>query len=172
MCLRCHSHIPTEEIVRQLKSSLEEPQYDKWNSTSINHCVIAAYGFNGKEASDIAVAILQNFSKYLEANYSDYCVMFEKNGFHHCPTPREIKLLLEHIEKVNSQNINKDTTQIHDEIIASESMYKLPFEFEFRGTSTESPNENPNSVSLFTPILQLFGGLFLLYISCVLIRSY
>ena len=165
MCLKCHSQIPTAEIVRQLHSTLALPMYEKWNSTSINHCIIAAYGFNGTEASEVALTILKNFYAYLQVNHSVYNAVFERNGFHECPTPGEIKILIDHIISVNEKNIRKSTETIHDEIITGHVMYNLPIEFKFKVPTMRQPIDlaqpNPRKKNSFYITLFLISGILL-----------
>lgn len=171
MCLKCHSQLSTEEIIKQLQSSLLDPQYEKWNSTSINHCIIAAYGFNGNEASGIAVLILQNFHTYLQTNYSTYKTIFERNGFNVCPTPDEIKLLIEHIQKVNLLNKDKPITQIHEEILNLDPIYNLPIEFKFKMSSSLQPMPLKSRylrIRFICLVCGFMGGMLLGYMSRIL----
>ena len=61
MCIQCHQHISDEEMVRQLKG---DPQFDKWNTTSISHMIIAGLGVNGEEAITLSINMLTKFLDY------------------------------------------------------------------------------------------------------------
>ena len=64
MCLQCHQSIKDENFVLQLQEVLVNPQFEKWNTTSLNHLMLAAKGLNGEEAHHLAVRILDNFYKW------------------------------------------------------------------------------------------------------------
>ena len=52
MCWMCHQ--PDETVKEQILSSLENPRYESWNSTSLNHLMISLMGCNGFEVSELA----------------------------------------------------------------------------------------------------------------------
>ena len=54
MCWMCHQNMPDETVKEQLLSSLENPRYECWNSTSLNHLMLSLMGCNGFEVSELA----------------------------------------------------------------------------------------------------------------------
>lgn len=61
MCLQCHEHISDDELVEQLKDSIKNPQFEKWNTTALSHVCIAIRGANGPEAHELALIDANNF---------------------------------------------------------------------------------------------------------------
>lgn len=64
MCKQCHSQFTDEQIIAQLEISQKDPQYGKWNETSISHMVICASGHNGPKAKEMSIALLRGFIEY------------------------------------------------------------------------------------------------------------
>lgn len=61
MCRQCHSQLSDETILTQLTEALKNPEYEKWNTTSLSHICIAIEGANGKEAHDLGVQLAEGF---------------------------------------------------------------------------------------------------------------
>jgi hypothetical protein len=115
MCILCHDKLPNEIVMKQLQTELDEPLYSKWNTTSLRHITLAAFGINGEEAQNIALLILNKFKLFLKENYDTYHINFEKNGFFKCPTELQIIELISFILSTNKQNNNMCSIEIrHD----------------------------------------------------------
>lgn len=74
MCNQCHQHLRKDEILRQLKEGLENPQYEQWNKTSVNHIFISLSNYDGQECKNLAKQNLEGFLKWYETNKDD-CYM-------------------------------------------------------------------------------------------------
>ena len=61
MCRQCHAGLSDETVKTQLQESLDNPQFEKWNTTSLSHILIAAEGENGPEARAIALELAEKF---------------------------------------------------------------------------------------------------------------
>jgi hypothetical protein len=44
MCGQCHEGLSDKTVIQQLKDTLENPQFEKWNLTSFNHILITIRG--------------------------------------------------------------------------------------------------------------------------------
>jgi len=71
MCLQCHQQIPDEVVVKQMKEAVENPQYEKWNVTSISHISIAAMGTNGEDAKKLARELLDKYIEWKNNHKND-----------------------------------------------------------------------------------------------------
>lgn len=65
MCKQCHQRISDDVTTEQLREVLDNPRFEVWNSTSVNHVYLSAAGVNGPEARRIALAILVEFIEWL-----------------------------------------------------------------------------------------------------------
>lgn len=68
MCLKCHKGLSSEIVTKQLKDSLDNPQFEKWNETSISHLCLAYIGINGEEAKNYAKQLLDNYVSWKTQN--------------------------------------------------------------------------------------------------------
>lgn len=72
MCRECHSAFTDEDVVKQLKKIVDNPQYEKWNTTSISHIAIAASGENGDEARTLGLKLLRDYTQWRKSKPNDY----------------------------------------------------------------------------------------------------
>ncbi|MFW9928858.1 MAG: hypothetical protein ACFFD1_05680 [Candidatus Thorarchaeota archaeon] len=68
MCLLCHINLSDIEIFEQINSSTLE-EFKLWNSTSLNHMLIASSGYNGDEVRNIAIRVLSEYFDWLQKTY-------------------------------------------------------------------------------------------------------
>jgi len=68
MCWACHQQIPKEETKRQYLASLENPQFEVWNGTSVSHLMLDVSGYNGYEISDLAFQLFRDYISWIEEN--------------------------------------------------------------------------------------------------------
>jgi len=70
MCLKCHAGLSDETISLQLQEQLDKDiiNYTIYNSTSINHIIVAASGHNGLDVRNKAITLLNNYYEWLTSN--------------------------------------------------------------------------------------------------------
>lgn len=104
MCLQCHKNFPDAYVLEDMKENKENPQYEKWNTTSLSHCIIIALGANGKEAQKICREILDNYISWME----------DKN----VSNLEKMKKMVEGINKVvdHIESLNLSQKQIRDQL--------------------------------------------------------
>ena len=68
MCIKCHQGLSNETIRQQMNDALENPFFEKWNSTSVSHLFITYSGVNGSEAQEVAGQLLQNLIHWSREN--------------------------------------------------------------------------------------------------------
>ena len=72
-----------ETVLKQLQETLNNPQFDKWNGTSLSHVLLAYSGLNGKKVHIVAKQLLDKFYnwyngstfglwRYLYKNYKGF----------------------------------------------------------------------------------------------------
>jgi hypothetical protein len=61
-----------EQITRQLRVSLDDPRFDKWNTTSVSHAAISATGHNGEEARKLGLELLKRFIEWRRTKPDGY----------------------------------------------------------------------------------------------------
>lgn len=66
MCLKCHLGLSDEAVLEQFRQAVLCPQYERWNSTSLSHCFIAAAGVSGDDARLWALRALDGFICHIE----------------------------------------------------------------------------------------------------------
>ena len=98
MCLSCHTAFSDSDTEEQLRNALSDPKYELWNSTSFNHIIIAALGYNGSASRELAITLLNNFNEYLKAQR--YAI------FRWLPTM--VSLYLRRISNINNRNLTQD----------------------------------------------------------------
>jgi hypothetical protein len=129
MCLVCHMNLSNEQILGQLQKQLDKSDFCNYNSTSINHIYLAACGYNGAKAQELALELLDRFYIYVSNNYVSFKDNFESNGFHECPELSEIKKMINHVTLLNINNVTKSSDEIKEEILMGSTEYELPIKF-------------------------------------------
>ena len=76
MCLDCHLGLKDNTILEQI-SDTEVNNFHVWNSTSINHLLIAASGFNGINVRNVALKILSDYYKWCDKNSDRHIIPIE-----------------------------------------------------------------------------------------------
>ena len=57
-----------EMVKKQLLETLENPQFEVWNSTSVSHLTLSVIGFNGYEVAELAHTLLNRFIVWAREN--------------------------------------------------------------------------------------------------------
>ena len=61
-----------EQITGQLRETTRDPQFNKWNTTSVSHVAIAATGHNGEEARKLGLDLLLKFIEWRRTKPDGY----------------------------------------------------------------------------------------------------
>lgn len=61
MCLSCHSHYSDKELESELINILNKPRFKTFNTTSIDHLLISASGYNNAKCRELSLIILDRF---------------------------------------------------------------------------------------------------------------
>jgi len=64
--------LTNEQITTQLRVSLDDPHFDKWNTTSVSHAAIAATGHNGEKARELGLELLKMFIEWRRTKPDGY----------------------------------------------------------------------------------------------------
>ena len=65
MCLQCHSQGST---VEELKEILENPEFERWNTTSLGHILLSIHGLDGDAVHDLANQLAEKFYTWYLGN--------------------------------------------------------------------------------------------------------
>lgn len=104
MCKECHSIFSDEEVVAQTKSSLENPQFERWNTTSLNHTVIACLGYNGVEAQDLSLQLYQKHIDWAET-VKGYGYLRPEHGLEPMPLISNLKRMYKKLVQLREEKI-------------------------------------------------------------------
>lgn len=72
MCFQCHMGLTDEQITNQLRETVENPSFEKWNTTSVSHLAIAATGHNGEPARQLGLELLLKFIEWRRTKPDGY----------------------------------------------------------------------------------------------------
>ncbi len=72
MCFQCHMGLTDEQITNQLRETVENPSFEKWNTTSVSHVAIAATGHNGEPAREMGLELLLKFIEWRRTKPDGY----------------------------------------------------------------------------------------------------
>jgi hypothetical protein len=112
MCRQCHSGLSDETVIAQLKEALENPQYEKWNTTSLSHMIIAIEGTNGAEAHDLGLQLAEGFLEWFLGSTNGAWEMVQtyipKSGFEQFPHSTEIRMMIDDAKDVYEKNHSED----------------------------------------------------------------
>lgn len=64
MCYTCHMGLSDEIVISQLKCELDDPKFEDYNTTSLNHILLCIFGFNGEEAHNLANELAERFYEW------------------------------------------------------------------------------------------------------------
>ena len=99
MCLQCHSKMSDQQMVEQLLSALKEPRYEQWNTTSINHMLITACGYNGLEARALSLRLLSGFLAWYRSQADRYLPSSGLEAMYSVKYLEEFERLLKQIDE-------------------------------------------------------------------------
>ena len=70
MCIQCHLNLSDETVSLQLQEALDKDIYiySEFNSTSINHIIIGASGYNSLDIRNKAIILLNKYYEWLKLN--------------------------------------------------------------------------------------------------------
>ena len=92
-----------ETTKKQYLECIENPQFEVWNSTSINHLIISIMGYNGYEVSDIAYQLCKNYIDWRkEAGNNEILDDFEEKVeklYSYVQTGKEKKITIEELKE-------------------------------------------------------------------------
>lgn len=63
MCQLCHG-TDVAGTVKEYTNTLANPEFNKWNTTSVNHILISLSGQDGHEARQLALQLMENFLEW------------------------------------------------------------------------------------------------------------
>jgi hypothetical protein len=107
MCRQCHSGLSDETVKAQLQESLDNPQFEKWNTTSLSHILIAAEGVNGPEVRVIALELAEKFYQWFLGPTNgtwEYAFTYvPENGLEAFPHSSEIRKMIDEARAKGAQ---------------------------------------------------------------------
>lgn len=130
MCKECHEKMSPEEILRQIKDTLNVvsnnvAEFENWNTTSVSHLVITMSGQDGIEAKEIAVKLFEKFLNWYEwRKWDEY---FPKKGLENMYPKKCLRKLLEIVRNSSYEIHPKDLEQMLFEEMAKYSSRKSVF---------------------------------------------
>lgn len=96
MCKQCHSMFTDEEVVEQLTDHMDNPQYEKWNTTSVSHIGIAASGHNGNDARKLGLILFRNYIDWRKTQSEIY---MPETGIETMYSVYDLERMYEHVEQ-------------------------------------------------------------------------
>jgi hypothetical protein len=66
MCIDCHKS--AHPLLSELTKMLNHPNFDEWNTTSVDHIIISASGEDGDQVRSIALELLKKFIEWKSKN--------------------------------------------------------------------------------------------------------
>jgi hypothetical protein len=64
--------LTNEQITNRLRETVENPSFEKWNTTSLSHVAIAGTGHNGEPAREMALELLLKFIEWRRTKPDSY----------------------------------------------------------------------------------------------------
>lgn len=64
MCIHCHQRQDPNIIIQQLKAGILNPQFEKWNTTSLSHVLLSIRGLDGDEGHATGLILADMFCKW------------------------------------------------------------------------------------------------------------
>jgi len=107
MCYQCHSKLSDENVNKTLKSALENPEFEKWNNTSISHLCITSLGFNGEEARLLSNQLFEEYITWKQSNFNKMDGSLFGN-----PTSRFVMKAYDHINTIYIQRGEKNGKEL------------------------------------------------------------
>lgn len=104
MCLSCHQGLPDETVLKQLNDAIIRPEFDKWNTTSVSHIILAAIGLNGPEARFSAIKLLGQFILWRKTQPLNY---IPDSGFEKMYSVEELESDLKFVKMLVPDYSNK-----------------------------------------------------------------
>jgi hypothetical protein len=108
MCKQCHQFESEEQTKEMLTACLINPNFENWNTTSLNHLYMTALGCDGEENRKLSIRLLENFIQYRKQKMG--CLTIDKFRLNPCPTPcvSMLKKSLKTISHFPSTNFTVD----------------------------------------------------------------
>ena len=105
MCIKCHSSLSNELILKHLKEELDSgaKNFSLYNSTSISHLIISASGYNGCDIRNKAITLLNKYNEWLILNPS---YILEES--------LSSQYLMPMIERIKNNKIDHNDTDLED----------------------------------------------------------
>lgn len=124
MCRKCHGALSDELVIAQLEESLPNPQYERWNTTSLSHMIIAIEGTNGPKAHDLALELANGFYNwYLGPSNGawEYVSSYTpKHSLEPFPSSTEIREMIDdaqaEYEDHTTENVVENTAPCKEEV--------------------------------------------------------
>lgn len=99
MCRQCHSTFTDEQILAQLRESIDDPKYELWNTTSLSHMLICIEGHNGAEAHELGLKLANGFCDWylgMTNGAWEYVTTYmPSNGIESFPHSTEIRAMID-----------------------------------------------------------------------------
>ncbi len=121
MCWNCHQGFPDNVILQQFQKSLINPKFEQWNTTSVNHTVIAGTGHNGLEVRNIALEILAKLAAHSSSHLSK-----DANKWYDLLVRFDFESIVDAKERFHAFNdqFKREIKEIQEESDASKDQYK------------------------------------------------
>lgn len=106
MCLKCHECMKDENIEQNLIDTLNNPNFNEWNGTSLYHLSLSAIGLNGFNNQKMSIQLL---NKYVE--YKKQHINSPDNSFFGQPSYDRVEKQLLKIDEFNKIRDDNNLTK-------------------------------------------------------------
>ncbi len=159
MCYSCHGNLSAEHALNDWKSTKQTldscdekgktKMFEQFNSTSVSHMCISAFGVDGDEARQLALEVLNEFIKWNKTRYSSIkfrTILFMEYVNLIIPTSSHFRYLpnLDELVKLHTALVLFDRATYDDGKYANLSAEEFRHVF-FGTTSDETNNASENS---------------------------
>jgi hypothetical protein len=68
MCYLCTKNLSTEKVLLELTGALKNPEFDKYNTTSVQFLLYSYVGMHGEEAKTLSIQVMTNMVQWMKLN--------------------------------------------------------------------------------------------------------
>lgn len=132
MCLKCHSGLSDDVIIKQLTEAIQNPNFDAWNTTSLHHVYLAIYGLNGGHAHELGLQLAEQFYQWYLGSTNGYWQWFTgympKNGFEEFGHSSKIRQNIDKAKEFYKKNKDKTKHEIFELITTEDEVIVVPLD--------------------------------------------